>query len=48
MKEVWEELRLYIAEKLLSWAFSIAPEKAKILKGTILQYFQATCKNEKP
>jgi hypothetical protein len=39
MKDLKKELRLLIAEKLLSWAWSIAPNGSP-LKDHIINYFE--------
>lgn len=38
MKDLKKELRLWFAEKLLSWAWSIAPDG--MLKDHIINYFE--------
>lgn len=39
MRNAWRDFRLYIAERLLSLAFDIAPDCAHI-KTYIISYFQ--------
>lgn len=42
MKAIIIELRLYIAEKLMAWAFDIAPEKdfrGMGIRNHIMKYF---------
>lgn len=42
MKEAMIELRLYMAEKLFSWAFSVAPKcqrEGKRLRLSVIGYF---------
>ncbi len=41
MKELLTEIRLYIAEKLLDWAFDISPkgEEGDMIKKSVGRYF---------
>lgn len=41
MKSAWKEFRLYIAEKLLGWAFSVAPfgKEGEDIKVMLAYYF---------
>lgn len=45
MKKAWIEFRIYLAEKVLSWAFSIAPLEGdgNHIKITIGKYFYEAC-----
>jgi hypothetical protein len=49
MKELKKEIRLFIAEKLLTWSFGIAPfgEEGEQIKIMLAYYFDAKVKEHK-